>query len=128
MPPVKKIKNQSRLLKRQKDQSEDTQSNPRNKNSGTNNSIPNNNTNENSNNNNNYKNSNRAERKPKTVYLPCETCGKTNDSTKKCYYGVNAANRPPPRHRTPERQSQLQEKTNQDDSHETTQTAAQILN
>ena len=45
---------------------------------------------------NNNKSSKRAEREPKTIYPPCETCGKTNHSTKKCYYGANAANRLPP--------------------------------
>ena len=36
----------------------------------------------------------------KTVHPPCETCGKTNHSTKKCYYEANAANRPPPAQKT----------------------------
>ena len=58
-------KNQCRLLKRQKEQSEDTPNNPANKNSGANTSIPNKNSNKN--NNNNYKNSNRAKRKPKKI-------------------------------------------------------------
>ena len=44
-------RNQCRLLKRQKEQSEDTPKNPRNKNSGANTSLPNNNTNKNNNNN-----------------------------------------------------------------------------
>ena len=78
-------RNQYRLLKRQKQQSEDTQNNPGNKNSGANTSIPTNNTNKNIHNNNNYKNSNRAKRKPKIVYPPCETCQKTNHSTEKCF-------------------------------------------
>ena len=82
-------RNQCRLLKKQKEQSENTQNNPGNKNSGANNSYPNNNT---KNNNNNFKNSNRAEKKPKNVYPPCDTCGKTNYSTENCYYGANAAN------------------------------------
>ena len=94
-------RNQCLLQKRPKEQSEETQLNPgaKNsgaKNSGAKNSIPNNNTNK-KNNNNNYKNSNRAERKLKTVHPPCETCRKTNRSTKKCYYGANAAKRPPSR-------------------------------
>ena len=97
-------RNQCALLERQKIQSEGTQVNHGNKNSGANNSIPNNNTNENKNNN-NYKNSNRAERQPKTVYPSCETYGKTNHSTEICYNGANAANRPPIRQRRPERQS-----------------------
>ena len=93
-------RSQCRLPKSQKEQSEDSQNNPGNKNGDANNSIPNNNAKKN-NYNNNYKNSNRAERKPKTVYSPCDTCGKTNHSTEECYYGANATNRPPPRHRGP---------------------------
>ena len=74
------------------------------------------------------KNSNKAERKPKTVYPPGETCGKTNHSTEKCYYGANAANRPPPRQKRPERQTQVQERANQNDPNENTQAAAQNMN
>ena len=81
-------KNQCRLLKKQREQTENNQNNPGNKNSDANTSNPNGNAN---NPNNNNKNSNRAERKPKTVYLPCETCGKTNHSTERCYHGANAA-------------------------------------
>ena len=77
-----RYRNQCRLLESQKEQSKDTQNIPENENSGANNSIPNNNTNKK--NNNHYKNSHRAERNPKTVYPPCETCGKTNSSTQKC--------------------------------------------
>ena len=44
-----------------------------------------------------------TETKPKTVYQPCEPCGKTNQSTEKCYCGANAANRPFPRQRIPQR-------------------------
>ena len=87
-------KNQCRLLKKQREQTERIQSNPGNKNSDANTSNPNGNVN---NPNNNNRNSNRAKRKPKTVYPPCETCGKTNHSTERCYHGANAANRPPPR-------------------------------
>ena len=78
--------------------------------------------------NNNNRNSNRAKRKPNTVYPPCETCGKTNHSTEKCYHGANAAKRPPLRQRRPERQNQVQERANQNDSNETIQAAAQNLN
>ena len=39
---------------------------------------------------NNYK----FDRKSRTVYPPCETCGKTNHSTERCYVGVKATNRP----------------------------------
>ena len=116
-------KNQCRLLKMQKEQSE-AQNIPGNKNSGANKSMRINNTNKN---NNNSKNSNRTEKKPKTVYPPCEACGKTNHSTEKCYYVANATNRPPPRKRRPERQHQVQERANQNDSNKTTQTAAQNI-
>ena len=66
-------RNQCRLLKKQQEHAEDVQDNPGNKNSGTNTANSNSNVN-NNNNKNNYKNSNRAERKLKTVYPPCETC------------------------------------------------------
>ena len=76
-------RNQCRLLKKQREQTDKNQNNPGNKNSAANTSNPNSNIS----NNNNNKNSNRAERKPKTNYSPCETCGKTNHSTEKCYFG-----------------------------------------
>ena len=117
-------RNQCRLLKKQRETTENNQNNPGNKNSDANTFNPN----SNANNNNNNRNSNRAERKPKTVYPPCETCGKTNCSTEKCYFGANAANRPPPRHRRPERQNQVPERANQNDSNEAPQAAAQNLN
>ena len=41
---------------------------------------------------NNHKN----DRKSRTLYPPCDTCGKTNHSTERCYVGANAANRPLP--------------------------------
>ena len=47
---------------------------------------------------------------------------------KKCYHGANAAKRPPSRQRRPERQNQVPEGTNQNDSNETTQAAARNLN
>ena len=82
-------RNQCRLLKKQQEQTENNQDNPGNKNSDAITSNPNSNVNNKKNNN---RNSNRAERKPKTVYPPCETCGKTNQSTERCYFGANAAN------------------------------------
>ena len=120
-----KDKNQCRLLKKQREQTENNQKNPANKNSDANNFKPNSNLN---NNNNNNKNSNRSKRKPKTVYPLCETCRKTNHSTEKWYFGANAANRPPSRHRRPERQNQVSERANQSDSNEALQAAAQNLN
>ena len=118
-------KNQCRLLKKQREQTENIQNNPGNKNCDANTSNPNGNVN---NPNNNNRNSKRAGRKPKTVYLPCETCGKTNHSTERCYHGANAASRPPPRQRRPERQNQVQESANQNDSNEINQAVAQNLN
>ena len=118
-------KNQCRLLKKQREQTENNQNNPGNKNSDATTSNQNGNAN---NPNNNNRNSNRAERKPKTVYPPCETCGKTNHSTERCYHGTKAANRPPPRQRRPEGQNQVQERANQNDSNEIIQAVAQHLN
>ena len=70
--------NQCRLLKKQREQTENNQNNPGNKSSDANTSNPNGNVN---NPNNNNRNSKRPERKPKTVYPPCETYGKTKHST-----------------------------------------------
>ena len=90
-----------RLLKKQREQTENNQNNPGNKNSAANTSNPNSNVN----NTNNNKNSNKAERKPETVYPPCETCGKSNHSADRCYVGANAGNRPLPWKSNPEGQS-----------------------
>ena len=49
---------------------------------------------------NNYK----FDSKSRTVYLPCETCGKTSHSAERCYVGANAANRPLPRKNKPQEQ------------------------
>ena len=111
--------------KKQREQTENNQNIPRNKNSDANTFNMNINV---KNHNNKNKNSNRAERKPKIVYPPCETCGKTNHSTEKCYYGANAANRPPPRHRRPERQNQVKEPASQNGSNETAQAPNQNIN
>ena len=73
-------------MKKLRAQSEDTQTNPGNENSGANNSKPNSNVN--NINNNNNENSNRAERQPKTVYTPCETC---DDNSNELYITVSSA-------------------------------------
>ena len=73
-------RNQCRLLKKQRKQTENNQKSSGNKNSNANNSNPNSSVNSNNNNKNN-KDNNRAERKPESVYPPCETCGKTDHST-----------------------------------------------
>ena len=49
---------------------------------------------------NNYK----FDRKSRTLYPPCKTCGKTNHSTERCYVGANAANRPLPWKNKPQQQ------------------------
>ena len=38
-------------------------------------------------------NNHKIDRKSRTLYPPCETCGETNHSTERCYVGANAANR-----------------------------------
>ena len=49
---------------------------------------------------NNYK----FDRKSRALYPPCETCGKTNHSTERCYVGANAANKPLPWKNKPQEQ------------------------
>ena len=51
---------------------------------------------------------NQRDRKTRPVFPPCETCGRTNHSAERCYFGANAANRPPPRNRRSEGQNQAQ--------------------
>ena len=113
------------MFKKQREQTENDQNNPGNKNGDANTSNPNSNVN---NENNNSKNSNRGEKRPETIYPPSETCGKTDHSTEKGYFGANAANRPPPRHRRPQRQNQAAERADQNDSNEAPQGTAQNLN
>ena len=100
--------NQCRQLKQKKDQTRKKTNNANNNNgSAQTNSNPNNkvanNTKANNINNQRY-------RRSRPVFPPCETCGRTNHSTEKCYLGANAANRPPPRNRRPEGQNQVQQK------------------
>ena len=49
-------------------------------------------------------NNHKIDRKSRTLYPPCETCGKTNHSTERCYVGANAANRPLPWKNKPQEQ------------------------
>ena len=110
-------RNQCRQLKREKDQGQnntDNAANNKNNNgSAQTNANPNhkapvankvNNTN------------NQRDRKPRPVFPPCETCGRTNHSTERCYLGANATNRPPPRNRRPEGQNQAQQRNTQNNS------------
>ena len=122
-------RNQCRQLKREKDQVQNNTcsaaNNKNNNGSAQINSNPNpkapvgnkaNNTN------------NPRDRKPRTVFPPCETCGRTNHSTERCYLGADAANRPPPRNRRPEGQNQAQQRNTQNNSDDNVQAAAQPLN
>ena len=49
-------------------------------------------------------NNNENDRKSRPLYPPCEKCGKTNHSTRRCYVGANAANRPLPWKNKPQEQ------------------------
>ena len=122
-------RNQCRQLKREKDQGQnntDSASNNKNNNgSAPTNSNPNNKApvSNKANNTNNQR-----DRRPRLVFPPCETCGRTNHSTERCYLGANAANRPPPRNRRPEGQNQAQQRNTQNNSDDNVQAAAQPLN
>ena len=50
-------------------------------------------------------NNHKIGRKSRTLYPPCETCGKTDHSTERCYVGANAEIRPLPWKRKPEGES-----------------------
>ena len=107
--------NQCRQLKREKDQTRNnTDSATNNNGSAQTNSNPNNNkVTDNAKRNNT---NNQRDRRSRPVFPPCETCGRTNHSTEKCYLGANAANRPPPRNRRPEGQNQGQQNNAQGNS------------
>ena len=118
--------NQCRQLKREKDQT-------RNNTNSANNNIGNAQTNSNpknkvANNTKGNKINNQRNRRSRTVFTPCETCGRNNHSTEKSHLGANAANRPPPRNRRPERQTQGQQNNAQSNSDGNVQAAAQTLN
>ena len=120
-------RNQCRQLKREKDQTRNnTNSATNNNGSAQTNSNPNNNKvtdNAKGNNTNNQR-----DRKPRTVFPPCETCGRTNHSTERCYLGANATNRLPPRNRRAEGQNQAQQRNTQNNSDGNVQAAPQPLN
>ena len=86
--------NQCRQLKREKDKARNhTDSADNNNGSAQTNSNPNN----------KVSNSTKAnniniqrDRRSRLVFPPCETCGRTNHSTEKCYLGAHVANRTPP--------------------------------
>ena len=64
----------------------------------------------------------KIDRKSRTLYPPCETCGKMNHSRERCYVGANAANRPLPWKNNP------QEQDAQDSITSCVQATAQHLN
>ena len=112
-----RYRNQCRQLKREKDQGQsntDSAANNKNNigsaqtNSNPNHKVPVANKANNAN--------NQRDRKPRPISPPCETCGRTNQSTERCYLGANAANRPPPRKRRPEGQNQAQHRNTQSNS------------
>ena len=123
-------RNQCRQLKREKDQGQnntDSAANNKNNNgSAQTNSNPNNN--KVTDNAKGIKTNNQRDRKPRPLFPPCETCGRTNHSTERCYLGANAANRPPPRNRRTEGQNQAQQRNTQNNSDGNVQAAAQPLN
>ena len=120
--------NQCRQLKREKDQTRSNMNSANNNNgSAQTNSNPNNN-NKIVNNTKGTNINNQRDRRTRPVFPPCETCGRTNHSTEKCYLGANAANRPPPRNRRPERQNQSQQNNAQNNSDGNFQAPAQALN
>ena len=89
---------------------------------------PQNHTNSADNNNNNIPTNSKANntiiqknRRPTLVHPPCETCGKTNQSTEKCHFGANAPNKLPPRNRRPEGQNQVLQRNAQSNSDGKTQ-------
>ena len=120
-------RNQCRQLKREKEQTENNINNVGNSNNNVGQTNPNyknnflSNTKANNTNNQKY-------RRPRPVYPPCETCGKSNQSTEKCYFRANAANRSPPLNRRRERQKQVQRRNAQINSDDNVQAAAQTLN
>ena len=118
--------NQCRQLKREKEQTRNnTKSANKNNGSAQIKSNPNNKTANNTKANNI---NNQRDRRSRPVSPPCETCGRTNQSTEKCYLGANAANRPPPRIRQLEAQNQVQQNFTQSNSDGNVQAAAQTLN
>ena len=56
-------------------------------------------------------NNHKIDRKSRTLYPPCETCGKRNHSTGRCYVGANAANKPLPWKSKPQQQDTQDSKT-----------------
>ena len=118
-------RNQCRQLKREKNQ---TRNNTDSADKNSNNSGQKNSNNKNSNTTNANKTNNQKDGRPRPVYSPCETFGKTSHSTEQSYFEANAVNRPPPRNRRLEGQNQVQQRNDQSYSDGDVQAAAQTLN
>ena len=118
--------NQCRQLHREKDQARNQTNSATNSNGSAQTNSNSNNKVSNSTKANNL--NNQRDRRSRPVFPPCETCGRTNLSTEKCYLGANAANRPPPRNRRPDGQNQIQQRKAQSNSDGNVQAAAQTLN
>ena len=120
-------RNQCRQLKRERDQTRKS-TNRADKSNGGGQANPNYNNGKVSSDTSANNTNNQKDKRSRTVYPPCETCGRTNHSTEKCYLGANAADRPPPRNRRPEEQNQVQQRNAQRNSDENVPAAAQTLN
>ena len=119
--------NQCRQLKQEKHQTRNNTNSANNNNgSAQTNSKPNNNKVANNTKGNSI--NNQRDRRSRPVFPPCEACGRTNHSTEKSYLGANAANRPPPQNKRPERQNQGPQKNAQSNSDGNVQAAAQAFN
>ena len=94
-------KNQWRQLSKQEEQDADIKNS-----SGKNDGAPTNCNSNTSNNKCNY--NNKTDRKPRSVYTPCVKNVAKWTNAQKGYFGVNAANRPPPRKSRPAAWSQAQ--------------------
>ena len=98
--------NQSRQLEHEKYRGETNKISASNNNNNNNTGETNSNhNNKNANISNNHKANNRNDRKLRTAYPRCDTCGKSIHSTMKCYFGANAAHMLPPRNERPMGQS-----------------------
>ena len=120
-----RYQNQCHQLKREKDQTRNNTNSDNNNGNAQTNSNPNNKFENNTRGN---KINNQRDRRSRPVFPPCEACGRNKHSTKKCYLGANAANRPPPRNRRPEGQNQGQQNNAQSNSDGNVQAAAQASN
>ena len=102
-------RNQRRQLKQEKDQIQNTRNSAENNNNNNSSGQTNSNSkNKVSNNTNAINTNNQRDKRSRPVLPPCETCGRTNHSTEKCYFGANAAKRPPLRNIRPEGENQVQ--------------------